>query len=684
MCSSVISATAALTVNLNSTITLSSAAGTDAQTKCINTALTPITYAIGGGGTGASITTGTLPAGVTGSFSGGVFTISGTPTAPGSFNYTITTTGPCANVTANGTITVNPNSTISLTSAVNTDAQTLCVNNPLTPITYAIGGGGTGASITAGALPAGVTGSFSGGVFTISGTPTATGTFNYTVTTTGPCTNVTANGTITVNANSTINLTSAAGTDGQTKCINTALTPITYAIGGGATGASITVGTLPAGVTGSFSGGVFTISGTPTAPGSFNYTITTTGPCTNVTASGTITVNANSTISLTSAPNTNAQTICVNTALAPITYAIGGGGTGASITAGALPAGVTGSFSGGVFTISGTPTATGTFNYTVTTAGPCTNVSSNGTITVNQNSTLTLTGGSNNQPACINTPITNITYAVGGGATGATASGLPAGVTGTYNAGVFTISGSPTAAGTYNYSVTTTGPCNNVTLNGTITVSALPTGGTISPAVTSACVNTAGGTLTLSGYSGNIIRWESSINGGATWTPIANTTTTQTYTTAQTIIYRAVIQSGPCPVAYSAVAVISVITQQPVTATANPTAVCLGQSAVLTSGGGLPVSTGGIPGGDFNNGNPPGWCVDGQCSGSYLPANGDNQQTGPWRETNDHVFVGIDFHETPSGGKFAIANGVVTSVMTTPVFSLIGQSPASFDFFPGF
>lgn len=468
--------TAVITVNPDATITLSSAAGTSNQTVCVNTPITDITYAVGGSGTGASITAGSLPAGVTGSFAGGVFTISGTPTVSGTFNYTVGTTGPCVNPSSSGTITVSPNSTIALTSAPGTDAQTVCINSPIANINYVIGGSGTGASITAGALPAGVTGSFAGGTFTISGTPTVSGTFNYTVTTTGPCVNNSASGTITVNANSTLALSSAAGTDNQTLCVNSPITNITYALGGGATGASITAGALPAGVTGSFAGGVFTISGTPTVSGVFNYTVGATGPCNNPTLNGTITVNANATITLTSGAGSASQTVCINTAIANITYAIGGGGTGASITAGALPAGVTGSYSGGVFSITGTPTVSGTFNYTVTTTGTCVNNSLSGTITVNDNSTLSLTSaaGTNTQTVCVNTPITNITYGIGGGGTGAsiTAGSLPAGVTGSYAGGVFTITGTPSVSGTFNYTVQTTGPCTNPSLSGTITVTA--------------------------------------------------------------------------------------------------------------------------------------------------------------------------------------------------------------------
>ncbi len=516
------------------TITRTSAAGTNAQSVCINTAITNITYSVTGTATGAGVTG--LPAGVSGSFSAGVFTISGTPTVAGVFNYTVTTTGTCAPATAAGIITVGTQ-TATLTSGVGTDAQSVCVNTAITTITYNIGGTATSASTTG--LPAGVSESFSAGVLTISGTPTVTGVFNYTITTTGTCTFAVANGSITSNTVHTISLSSAVGTNAQSLCVNTAITNITYNTGGGATGAGVTG--LPAGVTGSYNAGVFTISGTPTVTGVFNYTVTTTGACTAATANGSITVSTQ-TITRTSAVGTDAQTRCINTAITNITYSVGGTGTGAGVTG--LPAGVTGAFNAGVFTISGTPTAAGVFNYIVTTTGTCTAATATGSITVTtQAITLTSAVGTDAQTPCINTAITNITYSVGGTGTGAGVTGLPAGVSGSFSAGVFTISGTPTASGVFNYIVTTTGTCTAATANGSITVSPASVGGNI--ASVSICSG-ASGNVTLTGNVGAILRWESSPDG-TTWTNIANVTNTQSFTAlTQALRFRALVQNGGC------------------------------------------------------------------------------------------------------------------------------------------
>ncbi|KAF9658838.1 hypothetical protein HBA12_00910 [Tenacibaculum mesophilum] len=73
------------------------------------------------------------------------------------------------------------------------------------------------------------------------------------------------------------------------------------------------------------------------------------------------------------------------------------------------------------------------------------------------------------------------------------------------------------------------------------------------------CTGTNSTTLTLSGQTGNIIRWESSTDNFTTDTDIANTTTTLTATNLTTTTqYRAIVQSGACTEATSATATITV------------------------------------------------------------------------------------------------------------------------------
>ncbi len=112
---------AAITIMPNNTITLTSAAGTDNQNKCINSGITAITYATTGA-SGADITG--LPTGVTGGWAANFITISGTPTVSGIFNYTVTLTGGCGTITTNGSITVGIPPDKALLTAV---ATPICV-----------------------------------------------------------------------------------------------------------------------------------------------------------------------------------------------------------------------------------------------------------------------------------------------------------------------------------------------------------------------------------------------------------------------------------------------------------------------------------------------------------------------------------------------------------------------------
>jgi hypothetical protein len=85
-------------------------------------------------------------------------------------------------------------------------------------------------------------------------------------------------------------------------------------------------------------------------------------------------------------------------------------------------------------------------------------------------------------------------------------------------------------------------------------------GGAVSADAT-VCAGANGGTLTLTGHTGVVIRWESSTDGGSTWPNIINNTTTSyTYgNLTTTTFFRAVVQSGTCnPPANSGTAAITV------------------------------------------------------------------------------------------------------------------------------
>jgi len=105
---------------------------------------------------------------------------------------------------------------------------------------------------------------------------------------------------------------------------------------------------------------------------------------------------------------------------------------------------------------------------------------------------------------------------------------------GTYHYAVFpyNVSGS---CGTYNRTVNATNRSSRAVTSAAGTVG---TGSTI-------CSGSTSGTLTLTGYVGSIVRWESSVSPFSTWSTISNTS--NTYTSGaliQTTHFRAVVNAG--------------------------------------------------------------------------------------------------------------------------------------------
>ncbi len=157
--------------------------------------------------------TGTFQAGmVLSNLSGGTWSlISSSNTSGSSPSYTTSIAG--ITISNPSTFGIGPNSTptLSLTSAIGTNAQSTNTATAITSITYAWGGAATGASVTwtgtssSNTPPTGITVSTSGSV-TISGTATAAGTYGYTVTTVGGTPAVNLTGSITIVATPVVSL----------------------------------------------------------------------------------------------------------------------------------------------------------------------------------------------------------------------------------------------------------------------------------------------------------------------------------------------------------------------------------------------------------------------------------------------------------------------------------------------
>ncbi len=475
-------ASQALSITIYSALSIGTASLSDGtvslsytQTLTASGGKTPYTW---------SITTGSLPAGLSLNTSTGV--ISGTPTTAGTSNFTVRVTD-ANNAFVDRALSITIYAALSITTTALSDgtvslaySQTLVSSGGKPPVTWAI---------TVGSLPAGLSLNTSTGV--ISGTPTAGGTSNFTVRATD------ANGATSTQA---LAITIYAGLSITTSSLAQATVTVAYSqtltAAGGKTPYtwSITLGTLPAGLTLNASTGV--ISGLPTAAGTSNFTVQVTDDnSATSTRALSIVVNAYPAITTTALSDGTvnlaySQTLTSTGGALPVVW---------SITLGTLPTGLSLNASTGV--ISGTPTAAGTSNFTVRAADgngatvdkalsitiyPAVSITtsalSDGTVNLAYSQTLAGSGGK-----------TPITWAV-------TVGVLPAGLN--LNSVTGEISGTPTAAGTSNFTVRATDA------NGAADTRALSI--TIYSALSVTTVSLTDGTVNLP-YSQNV-----SASGGKT------------------------------------------------------------------------------------------------------------------------------------------------------------------------
>src|SRR5208282_1966731 len=414
-----------------------------AQTNAASGGTTPDTY---------TVSAGELPAGTTLSTSTG--TVSGTPTTAGAFSYAITATdsgSPAQTATQTVSGIIAP-ATLTLTATASSTTQlgqfyrqTNVAGGGTAPYTY---------SLLVGTLPPGTTLNTSNG--TVYGTLTTAGVFTYTIEATdsgNPAQTATqaSSGTMTPATLTLVATASSATQVGQfyrqTNVASGGTTPYTY---------TVSAGTLPAGTTLNVTTG--TVSGTPTTAGAFSYTIkaTDSGRPTPQTAtqasSGTITP-ATLTLTATPAATTQvgqaySQTNVASGGTTPYTY---------TVSVGTLPAGTT--LNTSIGTVSGTPTTAGAFSYAIKatdsgspTAQTATQVSS-GTIApatlmlVATASSTTQVGQFYRQTNAASGGTTPYTYSVSAGT-------LPAGTT--LNVTTGTVSGTPTTAGAFSYTIKAT------------------------------------------------------------------------------------------------------------------------------------------------------------------------------------------------------------------------------------
>jgi hypothetical protein len=301
-----------------------------------------------------SIISGSLPAGLALTPSTGM--ISGTPTGAGTSAF-IAQVSDANSMTATKSLSITVASLASV--SITTTSLPGGTQNTSYSATLAASGGSApySWSIRSGTLPAGLALAPSSGA--ISGTPTGTGTSNFRV-------RVTDANSLTASRSLSITVGGAPSISISTSSLPGGAQNMVYSTTLVATGGtpplswSIISGTLPVGLALAPAAGV--ISGTPSGSGTSNFTV-------RVTDANSLTASKSLSITVSVAPSISITTTSLPGGTQNTLYSATLAATGGtlpydwSVISGNLPAGLTIAPSTGI--ISGTPTGTGTSNFTV-------------------------------------------------------------------------------------------------------------------------------------------------------------------------------------------------------------------------------------------------------------------------------------------------------------------------------